>query len=226
MDGEKQPSFRIKVVPSQISNDHEVHFFADETNLIDFFGDANVGLDPWDVLKDTCQLRTQSTPHEALIGLCGCGCLGCGDLEVEIRIEGDQVVWTDTYAPKQVRFSASQYDAEIERALSDHSWETPVRTAERLIASTIDLAALDAQGFKFDWASGRCAEGMMTVCLILFPGPYQVLVKMPWSGGDIIEIVSVFRDLLRQPPNRWPTVDYYPQKRDLPPPPFITSNSK
>jgi len=226
MNGEKQSSFRINVVPSRISNDHEVHFFADETNLIDFFGDANLGLDPWDVLTNTCQLRAQSTSHHALIGLCGCGCLGCGDLEVQIQRDGDYVIWTSWDKSQQVSFSAPQYDAEIERALLDHSWETPIRTAERLIASTIDHSALAKQGFKFDWASGRCAEGMMTVSLMLHPGPYQVLVKLPWNGNDITEIVSVFCDLLGQPPNTWPTVDYYPQKRDLPPPAFITSNSE
>ena len=199
-------TFRIKVAPSQLSGDFEVHFFAGETNLIDFFGDGSVGLDPWDVLKDACQLRVQSTPHEALIGLCGCGCLGCSNLDVEIRLESGQVVWTDPYTPKSVRFSESQYHAEIERALSDRSWETPVRTAERLIASAIDHTALAEQGFKFDWASGRDTAGMMAVSLKHIQKSYQIVVEIPWSGDNVAEIASAFHGMLKQPTDTWPIV--------------------
>ena len=43
---------------------------------------------------------------------------------------------------QQVCFLAAQYDAEVDRALQDHSWETQERKAARLIYQAVDRGAL------------------------------------------------------------------------------------
>jgi hypothetical protein len=59
----------------------------------------------------------------------------------------------------------------------------------------------------------------MTVSLVLTPGPYQVLVSVPWDGKNIEGIAAHFRTILSQPPETWPNVECNPQVRGLGPPP-------
>jgi len=124
-------------------------------------------------------------------------------VEVEIRREHDQVVWTAMDSSLQVRFLAAQHDGEGERALQDRTWETSERTAARLISQGVDRAALARRGFQFSWASGRCRNGLMTVSLVLTPGPYQALLSVPWDGEGIEGVVAQFGEILSQPPEIW-----------------------
>lgn len=215
--------FRIKVQPSPETSGHEVCLLADGEDLIERFSSDMIGLDPDDLLVEPCPLRAQETPHTATIGRCTCGEIGCGSVEVEVRRELDLVTWRTLYsnAPVKVRFVASQYDTEVERALRDFGWETPDRTAARLIAKAIDKTVLEDNGLFFSWASGRCEDGMMTVALLLNPGPYQVLVKIPWDGKSVESIVDRFRLLLQESPESWPNVECYPQAQGLGKPPVV-----
>jgi hypothetical protein len=65
-----------------------------------------------------------------------------------------------------LEFVAQTYDAEIQRALNDHSWETPDRTAARLVASLVNRDALARNQLSFSWASGRTRPGMLSVALM------------------------------------------------------------
>ncbi|MGB6025537.1 MAG: hypothetical protein WBG40_10070, partial [Candidatus Sulfotelmatobacter sp.] len=56
--------------------------------------------------------------------------------------------------------------------------------------------------------------------LMLSPGPYQVLVNLPWDGKSVENIVEQFASLLRIEPASWPEVEWYPQAQQLGPPPF------
>src|SRR4030095_1125086 len=101
-----------------------------------------------------------------------------------------------------------------------HSWETPDRTAARLLASIVDRDALARNQLRFTWASGRTKAATFTVSFILEPGPYQVLVYLPWQGERPEEIARTFAELLKQPPDSWPDAEWYPQAKDLEPPRF------
>jgi hypothetical protein len=212
--------FRISVRPSPETNDHEVVLLGAGENLIDRFSKKLMGLDPDQLLVEPCSLRVGKMPRIATIGRCDCGEVGCGSVEVEIRREQTAVKWQSLSSPVEVQFDADQYDAEVERALHDHSWETPDRTVARLIRAAVDKTALESRGFIFSWASGRCRDGMMTVALTLSPGPYQVLVNLPWDRASIENIVDQFASLLRVEPESWPEVECYPQAQQLGPPPF------
>jgi hypothetical protein len=201
MSGERV-EFRIAVKPSPETNDHEVCLLGDGKDLIKHFAGKMIGLDPDTVLVEPCQLRAEPTAHTALIGRCSCGEIGCSRVEVEIQGDGEVVTWKQAGAP-QIQFLAGQYNAEIDRALRDFSWETPNRTAARLISKEVDRNLLARRGFRLSWASGRCRKGVMTAAL-LGPAPHQVLVNLPWDGKDVGSIVNEFKVLLSAPPETWP----------------------
>jgi hypothetical protein len=220
MNAQECVELRIEVRPSPETNDHEVQLLADGKSLVDRFSSGLIGLDPDDLLTDPCPLRAENSPRPVIIGRCSCGIVGCGSVEVEIRRDHDHVMWMSMDSSQQVCFLAAQYDAEVNRALQDHSWETPERKAARLIFQAVDRGALALRGFVFSWASGRCREGMMTAALVLAPGPYQVLINVPWKGENIESIVCQLRIILGQPPEMWPNVECNPQVRGLGLPPI------
>jgi hypothetical protein len=236
--------FRIEIRPSTSSNDHEVRFFGDETDILSTFWDDSLGLDPDDILVPACQLRASKSPHEALIARCSCGVIGCGDVTVLIQRANREIQWihgadveaarvleagagpgsniaqvnSEHSARQIIGFDAGQYEAEIERALADTTWETPDRTAARLLRTRLESHILKRYGFALQWASGRARPGTFTIALWLEPGPYQVLVRVPWKKESPEQIAEACADLLRQSPDRWRNVEWLPQKPNLVPP--------
>ncbi len=131
--------FRIEVRSSPHTNDHEVRFIADEEDIIAHLEKGVIGLDPDDILVEPCPLRGSAKPHRATVARCDCGVIGCGDIEVEVRRSQDIVEWeTRSDPPQTLQFPSPVYDAEVERALHDTSWETPDRTAARILGRTVD----------------------------------------------------------------------------------------
>ena len=207
---------RILVRPSPETNDHEVRLLGDDQDLIARFGDGSIGLDPDDILTEPCPLIAKGS-HECLIGRCDCGVIGCGDIRVRIDIDGDVASWSAIHSRRApVYFDLQPYVTEVERALTDHSWETPERTVSRLIAIGVDRERLARSGLKFSWASGRAAPGLMTVSLWHEPGPYQLLVRAPWNESDppAATADATIRALARAP-SAWADVIWFPQAKDL-----------
>lgn len=206
--------------PSPEINGHEVLLLGDGQNLTALFDADLMGLDPCDLLTPPSPLEAHEIGHTTPIGRCQCGYVGCCSVSVAIKLEGLQVRWRGIKTDCIVMFDGGQYTREIERALADYSWETPERTASRLITRAIDNDSLGTWGFTFSWASGRCRTGMMTVALLLEPGPYQVLLGLPWDGENIEDIVQRMTATLALHPETWPNVECNPQAEDLGPPPF------
>lgn len=186
-----------------------------------------MGLDPDDILIEPCPLIGEADRRLATVARCSCGIVGCGRVEVEIRRSNDRVVWecveyTDTGHPTTLEFLAQPYEAEIQRALHDHSWETPDRTAARLLASLLNRDILTRNQLTFSWASGRTRQGMFTIALTLSSasGQCQILVHLPWTGELPDEIATAGAELLERPPETWPLVEWYPQDTRPQPPPF------
>lgn len=208
----------ISVRPSPETNDHEVLLRTEEGDLIERFGDGMIGLDPDDILVEPCPLLPGDSPRTALIGRCDCGVTGCGSVEVTISTDGQTVSWTTEERTVGVRFNATQYTAEVRRALSDFGWETADRTAARLIAGAIDRARLAEAGLKFAWASGRVAKDRITIALEYSDGPYQLLVPVPWHGETPQVIADACCQLVRRDPSGWSDVRWFPQAQGLAPP--------
>jgi hypothetical protein len=128
--GGTEVRLRITIRPSPDTGDHEVCLFGDDEDLVEIFGDTAIGLDPSDILVSPCPLLPEPSPRQVLIARCYCGAIGCGDVHVNLVSEASIVVWSDPYRPAIRRtFQAPTYHAEVARALNDHSWETPERTA-------------------------------------------------------------------------------------------------
>lgn len=205
----------ISVRPWPETNDHEVLLRSEEGDLIDRFSDGMIGLDPDDILVEPCPLLPGDKPRTTLIGRCDCGVVGCGSVEVTISTDGRTVSWTTKERTVGVRFDARQYTAEVQRALSDFSWESVDRTAARLISGSVDRDGLADAGLKFAWASGRVAKDTMTIALEYKDGPHQILVHVPWQGEAAQAIAQACCRLLSTDPSGWPDVRWFPQDRHV-----------
>jgi hypothetical protein len=107
--------------------------------LADVFDDGPAG-DPGELLGPDAPLRATDTPREVRLAEAACteGC--CGALHVTIRREGLHVIWGGWRNPDdddvdlpELRFDGDQYDVEVRRASTDHSWEWPARTVATLL---------------------------------------------------------------------------------------------
>ncbi|MGK5734206.1 hypothetical protein [Streptomyces sp. URMC 124] len=187
---EPLPVFGIHVIPSDPKDRYgspEVRPLADGTDFLErdyggvICGDARTWLLPGG------PFAVGETPHEVeLAAWCTCA---CRTLDVTMRREGDTVVWEwdepgSSYAgyaeyADGLRFDAGQYDAEVERAIKDRSWEWPSAAVARLLGDALrsDADRLDA------WT---CEVGAV------------------WSPpGTLDEIRLFFRDYVRQPDGSW-----------------------
>ncbi len=218
--------FRIEVRPSPGTNDHEVRFLADAEDIIARFWNDMIGLDPDDILVIPCPIDAGDKTHKATVARCSCGVIGCGSIEVEISRSSNSVEWTwgNPNSPETLSFLGTSYDAEVARALTDTSWETSDRTAARLLAGKVDRQTLARHGLSFAWASGRVRKGAFSVSLSLEPGPYQVLVHLPWNDESPEGIARKCAELLRDQPANWVQTEWFPQRVDLGPPSMAGPN--
>lgn len=212
--------FRIEIRPSPNTNDHEVRFFGDGEDLIAHYWNDMIGLDPDDILVRPCPVQSAAEAHRATVARCNCGVKGCGSIEVDVARSQGNVEWTwgSPISPEKLTFLANSYDEEVERALTDTSWETPDRTAARLLAGMVDRQRLSLHGLSFCWASGRLRKGTFSVSLTLEPGPYQLLVHLPWNAESPERIARKCAELLAQQPTIWAQVEWFPQQSELGPP--------
>lgn len=191
----------LTVDPSPETNDHEVQIWIDGTNVLEPL--SAMGLDPDDLFHGPNALRPDAYDTTVTIGRCNCGCLGCGDIDVRIELEGDHVLWARS-GRTAWRFSRADYETEIRRAMSDTSWETPDRTAARLVREGIPSIAhhLDDLGLKFDWASGRIEVGCFDVSLSGNEGQVMVRIASDRDPPARLAARMLERLLEEQPPRR------------------------
>lgn len=213
-------TFRIEIRPSPDTNDHQVRFIADGIDVIDTFCAGSIGLDPDDLLLSGS--LTPTAPESlTLVARCDCGVIGCGDINVTIARVGDFVLWQlepSSGSGPVLQFPATAYLHEVERAATDTSWETPDRTAARLFRESADHELLASRHLRVQWASGRVRDGVFTLSLELSPGPYQLLIHIPWRGQSPVEIAAEANRAVAAPPESWPEVQYLPQRPNLPRP--------
>ncbi|WP_426507350.1 hypothetical protein ACPPVO_54220 [Dactylosporangium sp. McL0621] len=109
--------------------------------------DGDDGLDLWDALVPVNRFVATDDFTTATIACCpSCGPECCA-IEARVRREGDVVRWElgDRRGVRWVGeqrtmlFDAVAYDAEVARIEADHSWETAMHPAGRLILADVDL---------------------------------------------------------------------------------------
>ncbi|MFF0467504.1 hypothetical protein ACFYPX_08795 [Micromonospora zamorensis] len=141
MNGEQSRiAIRVSVPDPELSGAVEASVFIDGRPVVAEAFTAGPAEEPEYLLGPDHRLHADVEPHEVRLAEADCteGC--CGALYVTIERRGDEVIWRNWRNPDRsgfdlpaLRFAAAQYDAEINRAENDHSWDWPDRTVTRLL---------------------------------------------------------------------------------------------
>jgi hypothetical protein len=167
---------RLWIQPSPDTNDHEARIEIDGADWLD---PDVLGLDPPDLLREL----SQPNGGTLLVGRCGCGVIGCGDVTVRLHRDATTVAWRSMADEGVLAFDASDYDAEVARFASDHAWEDLGRTVERLVGDL--FAGLKTRnGSDFQWASTRIAPGRVHASFTNTLG-HQSLYDFGWDGTTV-----------------------------------------
>lgn len=173
-----QLAFIIK--PSPETNDHELRVLIDG---VDVLGEGYLGLDPPVFFRQDFEQA-----GELMIGRCSCGCEGCCDYPVSVRVDEKFVSWTADDGTV-FHFDRTSYQTVLDRARQDHRWEDANRTAER-IAGGLLTDTMTRNNARFKWASARIKPGYMTLCYE--KKQEQEIFEIQWTEGDIEASIGVF----------------------------------
>jgi hypothetical protein len=133
-------SIRVAVADPEYAGAVETRIFIDDRPIVVETFTAGPAEPPEYLLGSDRRLHAGVEPHEVRLAEADCteGC--CGALYVTIQRRGDEIVWRDWRNPDTsgltvptFTFDVAQYDAEITRAESDHTWEWHERTVARLV---------------------------------------------------------------------------------------------
>lgn len=134
----------------------EVRPVCDGVDILGQMDRDAIGLYPPDFFAQSAVL----TGGMLRLGICQCGCEGCGDVEIEVKQEDGYIVWTSKYPciSKQWHFDIANYNRAVSVAREDLSWERTADTIGRLLKLE-DFSATLQHDLKFEcgWmmADGR-----------------------------------------------------------------------
>lgn len=182
---------------------------------------AGLGMDPYDVLVPTNRFLPAEHPKSIPVARCGCGVYGCGVTDVRITKTAEGIEWNwEVEKPmnRSVYFNEAEYLAELERISGDHSWETPVRTAGRLVLSSVRDEELPAD-LRFDWVANNWRRpDAFQVCL-RHQDRHQIFIDFDWDGRSPEQLASAVRhELTTTAPDTWDAEWSAIQRSDVPPP--------
>jgi hypothetical protein len=181
---------------------------------------AGLGMDPYDVLVPVNRFVAHSEPEVVPVARCGCGDYGCGMTDAAIVRDEDRVRWdweAEVPMSRPVLFDADAYDREVTRAAEDHSWETPDRTAGRLVLSSIGPDELPS-GLRFDFVGNDWRDSSRFQVCLRIPTQYQIFVGFDWDDHSPETLASeVRRALTTEPPERWRATWHAIQPTNVPP---------
>lgn len=212
-----QNLIRLTVIPLPEINGFEVIIYVNEEDFIESNWKGMIGIDPDEILIPETPLAPTEEPHLAVIARCGCGIVECDSMSVRISRVEQAVFWDfrskkrKESSPGVLRFDLDQYMNELDRAITDKSWESPDRTAARLLRKLVDEDLLSRYRLSWQWASGRSRKDMFTVSLGLAPEPFQVLLHTTWRDESPDEIAQKIADILKRQPSTWQNVEWIPQ---------------
>lgn len=176
-------------------------------NDVEITSAANyLGVDPFPLFHPVNQLAATTAPHTTSLSLClGCAISDCCDGKATITRDGDLVHWDWgrwPLMPRRATFHASQYDAEVARCASDHSWENPADTAGRLVVTLSDRSHLDSYNLAFDYVDQSVYHGDLFHVALIGDG-YQVFLDFPWQGRSPTDLAADVCATLALPPQQW-----------------------
>lgn len=149
----------------------------------------------------------------------GCG-PDCFAIEARIRREGDTICWewgrrgVEWEGERRTTlFDAGAYDAEVARIGADHSWESAVHRAGRLILAGLALPP-GVVGVRV-----RTTDAGELEIWLEEPDEYQIWVHAPWDTQRPDESATAARAMLTGPATDWPAQWHgiKPERREDPP---------
>ncbi|MEU9314971.1 hypothetical protein [Streptomyces sp. NPDC048295] len=161
--------------------------------------DAGPADDPRSLLGPDAPLRATDTPREVRLATAECteGC--CGAVYVTIRREGQHVIWSGWRNPDEgdvdlpeLRFDVGQYEVEVRRASTDHSWEWPARTVARLLEERLrkDVGRLTTWECEPGAVSAWHWEPDQINVFLFHPGLSAIGEDRPWLQFRMVLPVS------------------------------------
>jgi hypothetical protein len=198
-------SFRLEVAPTSVG-DGGFQLLVHLNDVEMTSAGAGLGMDPYDVIIPTNRLLASSEPHTTPIARCECGIYGCGATDITITRSGERVHWDWLYeAPmnRGVSFDAAEYAREVDRVASDHSWETPERTAGRLILTGVDRKHLLSYGLVPVWAAQHHGHPELFRVALQMDTGYQVFVDTPCRNRSPEYLAQAVCARLTAPPDQW-----------------------
>jgi hypothetical protein len=168
---------------------------------------AGLGMDPYAVLIPENVFVATDEAHTAPVARCGCGTYGCGETDIRISRDDGLVRWEwlkEVPIKRPVVFAAQAYDREVERVSLDRSWETPSRTAGRLVltdASTV--AVLAPHELSLDWVDTVHDDPSRFRVALRYRDTHQVFVDVAWAGRSPEGLAAAVIDTLSAPPADW-----------------------
>ena len=155
----------------------------------DLLGEDYLGLDPVSFFRKDFNMN-----GEIMIGRCTCGVEGCADYPVSIGINENSVSWKNSDG-LNLLFEKSAYQASINAAKSDHSWEDIKRRIERLISDMLTQTTTK-DGYKFDWASARIKDNQIE--LSYSKDHHQKLFSLDWDGQTESNAIASAEQFLKK----------------------------
>lgn len=182
---------------------------------------AGLGMDPYAVLVPVNRFVPSGEPTTVPVARCECGVYGCGVTDVRIAKTSRGIEWEwlgEKPMGRAVHFEEAAYLEEVERVSADHSWETPVRTAGRLVLTGVRDDELPS-GLRFDWLGNNWRrQESFQVCLRHLDR-HQIFLSFEWQDRSPEELAAAVRaELVGTPPEAWEAEWSAMQRSDAPPP--------
>ncbi len=213
-------TLRLAVTPSTAEpQGFQVEIWVNEVEMTS--AGAGLGMDPYDVLVPRNRFLPGATPTTIPVARCGCGVYGCGSTDARIARDRDTIRWEwqiETPMDRAVVFDTTQYLEEVERVASDHSWETPERTAGRLVLTDISQRELPA-GLTFDWVANDWRNNEVFQVCLRNGQQHQIFLSFDWRDQSPAEMAAeVRRVLVDTAPQHWHATWSSIQRSDAAPP--------
>ena len=129
-----------------------------------------------------------TTDKPLLLGICGCGCLGCDDYYVEVSLQDNMVVWKDWHTDSEYCFDRLQYENALEttkRSCKEKQlllYKKRERKAEKIVSKLLKGTKIGSR-FCFKWVHASVKEQQIKVFYFDKIQTEQKTYVINWDGS-------------------------------------------
>lgn len=212
---------RLQVRAPESGNDFEVLVFVNGVEMTSI--GAGMGMDPYDLFVPFNRLRPRAESFEVPIARCNCGIYGCGSTDVRITLDGDEVHWDwliEKPSEQRATVRRDEYDSALRALDRSTDWETPERTAGRLVLSRLDKAHLARFDLRPGFVCNDWREPSLFQVVLTYRDTHQVFLRFPWNNATPGALARTVVDVLTEEPSTWTGTRHQFEQRGRRPPKF------